>query len=873
MDEPNSLDSKSITTTPNAALAGKPTGADPSLDGGAVDRTVVSQAPIASPNEFYANGTVASLAKVLIGQSLDHYLLHDLVGGGGMGAVFRASDTRLDREVAVKVIPNLGRDLESMRRFQVEAQSAAKLDHPHIARVYYVGETEAWSYIVFEYVEGTNLRDLVIRDGPLTVDDAVCYTVQVADALQHASERSVVHRDIKPSNVLVTPEGFIKVVDMGLARTTSFDRPNQDLTVSGVTLGTFDYISPEQASNPRAADVRSDLYSLGCTLYYFLTGRPPFADGNAFQKLLMHGSVEPADPSLFRDDLPPDLVAIIRKLMAKRPDDRYQTPEDLIIDLRLLANFEHLSKSQNLSGLTVAPATAMRSRVDVMLPWLGGVLLVLISTAYLYFHHRVAMSFEIPQLVEASEEWLEEQALRRQNRVEPMRSEEKLSESIGGSTNGVPENPSETSEITSNPITGFSPPFTPKLDDSDEVTAARILWLRPFADGSSRLMPEDGQDYRLIAGSLSDAIMQAEADPQIEAIWLDDDVWSIDQPITIKRSSLILKSAPHCLARIEVRIPRDVFASTNAANASETMHGIAVGTNHLIVEDVELVVYPPPSSRGRLNLFELSSGGAIHLLHSTLTLMPNGGDWQVAAFGCPNEAMNPAEPSSSSSSLVAKRDPIEVSLEDCIVRGEGDFMAFETGRRAEIEWKNGLLCVSGRLLETAGATETSRTPPTIRMHLSDVTVAAESGFARMRLRPNAAFPVCLSRTAINCAFWNRAGLPVIALENLPKFEDSREAESPSDWLAEWIDLRGADNAYDSEIGPLVQLKSEQGQMEHIDFESRSAGFFAERAPETTVRWIGRLPSITPLEQQTAGDYLQKDKGFRPGFRPELLPNH
>ncbi len=792
-----------------------------------------------------------------------------------MGAVFRASDTRLDREVAVKVIPNLGRDLESMRRFQVEAQSAAKLDHPHIARVYYVGETDAWSYIVFEYVEGVNLRDLVIRDGPLSVDDAVCYTVQVADALQHASERSVVHRDIKPSNVLVTSDGFIKVVDMGLARTTNFDRPNQDLTVSGVTLGTFDYISPEQASDPRAADVRSDLYSLGCTLYFFLTGRPPFAEGNAFQKLLMHGSVEPTDPSVFRDDLPPDLVAIIRKLMAKRPADRYQTPADLIVDLGLLADFEHLSRSQNLSGLIVAPAIAQRSQVDVVLPWLVGILLVFASTAILYFHHRSAMSFEIPLPIEATNEWLEQQEQRRQKRMDPISSDDIQFKPTLSSTSVDAEVPTESNDSLSKTVIGFNPSLTPKLDDPDEVNAARILWLRPFADGFSRLMPEDGQDYRLITGSLSEAIIQAEADPQIEAIWLDDDVWSIDRPLTIKRSSLIIKSAPNRLARIEFRIPRDIFfASANTGNDDEVMHGVEVGPNQLIVEDVELVAYPPPSSRGRLNLFELASGGAIHLLHSTLTLMPNGGDWKIAAFGCSNEATNQAESTNTNNgSLSAKREPVKVSLEDCIVRGEGDFMVFDSARRAELAWKNGLLCISGRLLETAGATEASRTPPTIRLDLRDVTVAAESGFARIRLRPNAEFPVCLSRTASNCAFWNRANFPVIALENFPQTEISHDDEQSFAWLAEWIDLRGADNAYDSEIGPLIQLKNEQGHMEVIDFKSRSAGFSAERAPESTIRWIGRLPANAPVEQQTAGDYLQKEGGFRPGFRPEQLPNH
>ena len=236
------------------------------------------------------------IATYLIGQQLDHFLIESLVGTGGMGAVFRGHDQRLDRVVAIKVVPIIDRDAETMKRFRFEAQSAAKLDHPNIARVYYVGETEEWSYIVFEFVEGINLRELVLNRGVLAIDDAVCLTRQIAEALQHAWDRKVVHRDIKPSNILVTESGQAKLVDMGLARTTELDKSTNDLTASGVTLGTFDYISPEQAHDPRAADVRSDLYSLGCTLYFLLTGSPPFREGTALQKLLMHGTKYPEDP-------------------------------------------------------------------------------------------------------------------------------------------------------------------------------------------------------------------------------------------------------------------------------------------------------------------------------------------------------------------------------------------------------------------------------------------------------------------------------------------------------------------------------------------------------------------------------------------------
>ena len=229
--------------------------------------------------------TPASVAKVLLGKHLNHFFLEELIGGGGMGAVFRARDEKLDRVVAIKVIPFVGDDPDLQRRFRNEAQSAAKLDHPRIARVFEVGSHGDWHYIVFEYIRGTNIRDLVLKGGVLSIDNAVFYTCQLAAAIQHASDRGIVHRDIKPSNVLIGEEDTIKLVDMGLARSDNFEL-SEDMTASGVTLGTFDYISPEQARDPRDADLRSDIYSLGCTLYFMLTGQPPYPGGTMLQKLL-----------------------------------------------------------------------------------------------------------------------------------------------------------------------------------------------------------------------------------------------------------------------------------------------------------------------------------------------------------------------------------------------------------------------------------------------------------------------------------------------------------------------------------------------------------------------------------------------------------
>ncbi|MFM9067317.1 MAG: serine/threonine-protein kinase, partial [Planctomycetota bacterium] len=281
------------------------------------DATVLSQRPPGSdlPPPALLVG-VRELGANLEGTTLGHFHLEKFVGGGGMGAVFRGVDTKLGRIVAVKVLPATATSFDAaaqdtVRRFQNEAQSAARLDHPNIARVYYVGEQESLNYIVFEYIDGENLRDLVANQGPLSLADVIDFTTQLAQALDHAAQRGVVHRDIKPSNVLVTADQRIKLVDMGLARLHQIEAPQGDLTATGVTLGTFDYVSPEQARDPRSADVRSDLYSLGCTLFYMLTGRPPFPDGTVLQKLLSHSSDPPPDVRTFRPDLPAEVNALV----------------------------------------------------------------------------------------------------------------------------------------------------------------------------------------------------------------------------------------------------------------------------------------------------------------------------------------------------------------------------------------------------------------------------------------------------------------------------------------------------------------------------------------------------------------------------------
>ena len=287
------------------------------------------------PNEA---ATGAEYSAGPAGVRLGHFRIESKIGDGGMGSVFRALDERLERVVALKVLsPSLtSRDPASLQRFLNEARAAARLDHDNIARVYFVGEDRGYHFIAHEFVTGRNIRDLIRGAGPLDPREAVNYTLQLATALRHTAAAGVIHRDIKPSNVIITPQGRAKLVDLGLAKKVASES-FAELTIAGTTLGTFDYISPEQAKDPRNVDVRSDIYSLGCTLYHMLAGEPPYPEGTVLQKLLDHQGKDVPDPSRKNPRTSPQLAAVVRRMMAPDPRDRYATPDELIRDLLPIA--------------------------------------------------------------------------------------------------------------------------------------------------------------------------------------------------------------------------------------------------------------------------------------------------------------------------------------------------------------------------------------------------------------------------------------------------------------------------------------------------------------------------------------------------------
>jgi serine/threonine-protein kinase len=262
---------------------------------------------------------------------LGSYVLLERLGEGGMGAVFKARNRKFDRVVAIKLIRKERlNNTDSIRRFQREIRAAALLRHPNIVHALDADEAGGNHLLIMEYVEGIDLARLVKDKGPLSIPLAREYARQTALALAHAHDKGMVHRDIKPSNLLVTREGQIKLLDLGLVRwQTGADGDSfNTMTDSGVVIGTPDYLAPEQARRSHDVDIRADLYSLGCTLYFLLTGCPPFPGGTLGEKIAHHLMEEPQPVEQLRPDVPPYLAAVVRKLMAKKPEQRYQNPAE-----------------------------------------------------------------------------------------------------------------------------------------------------------------------------------------------------------------------------------------------------------------------------------------------------------------------------------------------------------------------------------------------------------------------------------------------------------------------------------------------------------------------------------------------------------------
>ncbi len=289
----------------------------------------------------------------MVGEVLsDRYEVEELVGTGGMSSVFRAHDRLLDRKVALKVLHNqYSEDEEYVERFRREARAVAALSHPNIVTVIDRGEHDGRQFIVFEYIDGENLKTLIQRRGPAPVVTALELAMQVARGLSFAHQQGLIHRDVKPQNVLLNGDGQAKVTDFGIARSLDVQ---QGMTQTGTVLGTSDYIAPEQAQGQRV-DEHTDVYSLGVVLYEMLTNEVPFPGENFVAVAMRHINEEPPSIRDKRPDVSPRFEAAVQRAMAKRPEDRFQTMADFCRELEAI-----LAEAQG--STVVAPAIAKRPR-------------------------------------------------------------------------------------------------------------------------------------------------------------------------------------------------------------------------------------------------------------------------------------------------------------------------------------------------------------------------------------------------------------------------------------------------------------------------------------------------------------------------------
>lgn len=281
------------------------------------------------------------------------YLLLEPIGQGGMGRVFKAYHRQMRRVVAMKIVvsPTGSDSLKRIQRFEREAIATARLDHPHIVSLYDVGQSGRLLYLVMQYVEGLQLRQLVKKEGPLRVERALDIMRQAAEGLRYAHSLGAIHRDVKPSNIMLTGSGVLKILDLGLARLT--EETSSDLTRVGATLGTVEWMAPEQAADARTVDHRADIYSLGCTFHYLLTGRPVYRSDSPVATLRMHR--EEAIPSLrdVRLDVPEALDQLFQAMVAKSPEQRPQSMDEV---LKAIA--------EAATQLKFAPPTAFESAVQ-----------------------------------------------------------------------------------------------------------------------------------------------------------------------------------------------------------------------------------------------------------------------------------------------------------------------------------------------------------------------------------------------------------------------------------------------------------------------------------------------------------------------------
>lgn len=875
--------------------------------------TIITGRP-PTPSPALSDSTYRILeGRVMPGDRLGHFELVEYVGGGGMGRVFRGIDTQLGRTVALKVLPpDQATDPDALQRFQNEAQSAARLDHDNIARAFYSGEDRGLHFIVFEFIEGVNVRLLVERKGPLPLAEAVSYTLQVAEALAHADARSVVHRDIKPSNVLITPEGRVKLIDMGLARLRHADPAVADLTASGVTLGTFDYISPEQARDPRNADIRSDIYSLGCTFFFMLAGQPPFPEGTVLQKLLQHQGDQPPEIQQFRPELPEESSRILRKMMAKDPRHRYAGPADLVADLLSLAEQIGLRPMSPTSRIWLVPQEPAVSFFQRHLPWLAPVaaLVCIVLLLDLFWSSSARRDDQLPPSADVEE-------------PAPTRTAAKLpkEKSARQASTGSREEfvgTGATGDSQADKTERKQPSTTPSSEKTIEPTNRK--------ETPVRVAPSQGSDNRGVGGQSAAAGLAftssraglsatGETTPSPSTTTSAGSTLSpvagtphpsapSGQPSSsaeagLKRSGLLLVS--------ETPVGDDQFATLSAAcaaarngdvielrfNGPREDHPLKISNLRVTIRagegyeptvvfrpaDIDPIKYPRSMltlATGQLtlsnvameldvprgvpadnwSLFETWGGEMIRLERCTLTVR-NASDQQsayhqdVAFF----RARSAPDADVAVDDVPSATPLATLELIDCIARGEADFLRVEGLQPVHLTWDNGLLLTTERLLSAGGSQATPKLDELLRIELRHVTAAVRGGFCRLTGTSSNPHQLPVQFVSTNGITIGLPGTPLIEQEGAASVETFRQR-----FL--W---NGDRNFYqDVDVFWTVRGLDIETPPDVMGFDAWKAYWGPSRESQASVERLmwKKLPDANrPLHSQGPGDYTLEDPTF------------
>lgn len=829
------------------------------------------QSPVDAQGEF-------ELGRFLEGQRLGHFELRNFVGGGGMGAVFRAVDTSLGRVVAVKVLSKNQTDEESIRRFQIEAKSAARLDHDNIARVYYVGEDKGWNYIVFEYIEGENIRDLVRRNGRLPLGEAINYTLQIAEALEHAYSREVVHRDIKPSNIIVTGAGHAKLVDMGLARLQE-ETPASDLTVSGVTLGTFDYISPEQARDPRLADVRSDLYSLGCTFYFMLTGRPPFPDGTVLQKLLNHSSEAPPDPRRWRPGLPEEVCDILNRMMAKLPKNRFEKPGDVIGRLLMLVDDFGLSGVARPKTVVLDVSQPQPKRWERILPWAAGLVCLAMTLigAEWYLSGADASNVVFPELQLAAAPEAKPAVLNETPIVppEPAPGVEPASETDVEPTSVSPDVTPSTPETSIpdapdlNPKDSLVGPgedveplvVTPDqpVDSIEDPPPAASVVIKTLVIGDESLELAEGEAF---ADSLAEACLRSSTSSDIRTIELRFNGPREAAPFDATANQTVIMAG----AGYE---PEIVFHLDRKNPAKGRMIRLLGGRLDCYGVHFRAVLPDEYDYENVWSLFRLDTSSGLTLVNCSLTMENIDAFGGVKQFPASFVSLTPPLKTDSMDSPAMPAHP-RIDLSRCIVRGQASLVRAEPATPFRLYWDEGLLATTERLVEFGGSVAKYELDGFIEIDLNRLTIAAERGLVAFQRSDNAPFELGLKMQVRNSILIAGVDSPIVEHIGVSSIETAKKRFA----------YKGENNFY-PQTSVLWSVSSSNPTDSNLSFDfqmARDESWFNEKFPHGMIMWQESPPTNADVHTRTADDFQLSTNPDNPalrdggaGFDPESLP--